>query len=70
MEKKVAHYPLTDVRALVQKGCVRATRTALDGAAALGFTFNDMRKVIENLEIDDLQKSMTSHGDHTVWQDV
>ena len=70
MEKKIAHYPLADIKALVKKGCVRATRTALEGAAALGFTFDDMKYVVENLEVGDLHKSMTSQHDATIWQDV
>jgi hypothetical protein len=34
----IGKYPLSDVKALVQKGFVYATKNALDGAAALGFT--------------------------------
>ena len=70
MEKKKAHYPLTEVQALVKEGNVKATKTALAGAAALGFNFEGMKEVISNLETDDLYKSMTSYADHTVWQDV
>jgi motility quorum-sensing regulator/GCU-specific mRNA interferase toxin len=70
MEKKIAHYPLPDVRALVEKGSVRATKTALEGAAAIGFSFKDMVEVIKNLEVGDLDKSMTTHHDSTIWQDV
>lgn len=70
MEKKTAHYRLADVKSLVQKNCVRATGTALKDAADLGFSFDDMKYVIQNLEAADLHKSMTSHDDHTLWQDV
>lgn len=70
MEKKSAHYPLATVKALVETGCVRSTRSALEGAAALGLDFNDMKEVVKNLESADLYKSMTSHADHTIWQDV
>lgn len=70
MEKKTAHYLLSDVQALVQKGAVRATKTALEGAAAIGFNFDEMKAIVENLEPGDFYKSMTSHNDHTVWQDV
>ncbi len=51
MEKKIAHYPLSDVKALVKKGSVRATKTALEGAAVIGFTFEDMKAIVENLEV-------------------
>src|SRR3990167_1999334 len=70
MEKKTAHYRLTDVQALVEKNCVRATGTALKNAADLGFSLDDMKFVIQNLEAGDLHKSMTSYDDHTLWQDV
>lgn len=70
MEKKTAHYCLADVQALVKKGFVRATGTALKDAAELGFNFTDMKTVVENLEVNDLHKSMTSYGDNRVWQDV
>jgi motility quorum-sensing regulator/GCU-specific mRNA interferase toxin len=70
MEKKIAHFPLADIQALVEKGYVRATRTALEGAALLGFTFTDMKEVIKNLEQADFYKSVTSHHDHKIWQDV
>ena len=70
MEKKSAHYPLATVKALVEKGCVKSTKSALEGAAALGLDFNDMKEVVKNLENGDLYKSMTTHADHTIWQDV
>lgn len=70
MEKRIAHYPLTDVKALIEKGAVLATKTALKDAAELGYSFDDMKNAIEDLEAGDLHKSMTSHHDHTIWQDV
>jgi motility quorum-sensing regulator/GCU-specific mRNA interferase toxin len=36
----------------------------------MGFNFEDMQAVILSLESGDLYKSMTTHSDHTVWQDV
>lgn len=70
MEKKTAHYPLTIVKELVDNGFVSATRSALIGAAALGLDFSDMKEIVKNLQIEDLHKSMTTHGAHTIWQDV
>ena len=69
-EKKSAHYRLDDVKSLVEKNSVRATKAALNGAAVLGFDFAGMKDVILNLDAGDLYKSMTSHADHTIWQDV
>ncbi len=70
MEKRKPHCPLAVVHALVEQGHVRATGSALGGAAAMDLTFDDMLDVIRALTIGDFYKSMTTHGDHRVWQDV
>lgn len=70
MEKRTAHYRLDHVKVLVKQNRVSATRTALAGAAALGFDFAAVKDVILKLESAYLYKSMTSHADHTIWQDV
>jgi motility quorum-sensing regulator/GCU-specific mRNA interferase toxin len=69
-EKKTAHYPLTQVKKLIEEGKIFSTKAALETAAALEYTFEDMVDVIRDLEIADLYKSMTTHADHTIWQDV
>ena len=60
MEKRKPHCPLSVVHALVEQGQVRATMTALGGAAAMDFEFDDMLDVIRALTIKDFHKSMTS----------
>ncbi len=70
MEKRKPHCPLPVVHALLEKGQVRATGTALGGAAAMGLSFDEMLDVIRALTISDFYKSMTTHSDHRVWQDV
>ncbi len=70
MEKWIAHYPLPNVQALVQNGRVRSTVSALAGGAALGFDFDGILEVIKALTPGDFYKSMTTHSDHRVWQDV
>jgi motility quorum-sensing regulator/GCU-specific mRNA interferase toxin len=70
VEKGRPHCKLTVVKALVDAGQVRTTRTAREGAASLGFDFDDMLAVIRALTTKDFYKSMTSHDDHRVWQDV
>jgi motility quorum-sensing regulator/GCU-specific mRNA interferase toxin len=40
------------------------------GASELGFELADMLAVVMLLTPDDFYKSMTTHADHTVWQDV
>ncbi len=70
MEKRKPHCPLPRVHALVEQGQVRATMTALGGAAAMDLAFDDMLDVIRALTVGDFYKSMTTHADHRVWQDV
>jgi motility quorum-sensing regulator/GCU-specific mRNA interferase toxin len=40
------------------------------GASELGFELADMLAAVMLLTPDDFYKSMTTHADHTVWQDV
>ncbi len=49
---------------------MRTTRTAREGAVALGFDLDGMLAVIQALTMADFHKSMTTHADHRVWQDV
>ncbi|NML13606.1 type II toxin-antitoxin system MqsR family toxin [Azohydromonas sp. G-1-1-14] len=58
------------VKALVQAGKVRTTRSAREGAVALGLDFDAMLAVVLALTRADFYKSMTTHADHRVWQDV
>lgn len=70
MEKHTPHYKLSVVKALLETGKVRSTLSALAGGAALGFDFAEMLDVINALKLSDFYKSMTTHADHRVWQDV
>ena len=70
MEKRTPHCRLTEVKALVEAGKVRATHSARLGATALGLELSDMLAVVMALTTADFYKSMTTHVDHTVWQDV
>ena len=51
-------------------GKVRITISALAGGAALGFGFEEIVGVVAALTPRDFYKSMTTHADHRVWQDV
>lgn len=55
---------------LVAVGKVRATVSALAGGAALGFGFEEIVAVVASLTPRDFYKSMTTHADHRIWQDV
>ena len=70
MEKHVPHCRLTVVKALVSAGKVRVTHSARQGAASLGLELADVLAVLMALRATDFYKSMTTHADHTVWQDV
>ncbi|MCE5309245.1 MAG: type II toxin-antitoxin system MqsR family toxin, partial [Acidobacteriales bacterium] len=51
-------------------GKVRATVSALAGGAVLGFGFAEIVGVVAALTSRDFYKSMTTHADHRIWQDV
>lgn len=70
MEKLTPHYKLTVIKTLIEAGKVRATNAARAGADALGFDYRDMLAVVMALTPPDFYKSMTTHADHTIWQDV
>jgi motility quorum-sensing regulator/GCU-specific mRNA interferase toxin len=70
MEKLSPHCPLGLVKRLIQEGNVRSTFSALTSAAGLGLDFNGMLVVVLDLAPSDFYKSMTTHADHRVWQDV
>ncbi|WP_338744693.1 type II toxin-antitoxin system MqsR family toxin [Pseudomonas putida] len=70
MEKRTPHCPLERVKALAAARRISPTGAALRGARALGMDYPGMLEVISSLERTDFYKSMTSHMDHRVWQDV
>jgi motility quorum-sensing regulator/GCU-specific mRNA interferase toxin len=70
MEKRTPHCKLSAVKALIEVGKVNSTMSALAGGAALGFDFAGIVGVVMALTPADFYKSMTTHADHKVWQDV
>jgi motility quorum-sensing regulator/GCU-specific mRNA interferase toxin len=70
VEKATPHCKLAVVKAMVDAGQVRTTRGAREGAVALGLDFDGMLAVVMALTTADFHKSMTTHADHRVWQDV
>ena len=71
MEKGTPHCKLPVVKALVEAGKVKATATAYNGALELGINDLDgMCAVVLALTPADFYKSMTTHADHRIWQDV
>ncbi len=70
MEKQTPHCKLSVVKAMVEAGNVRTTKAAREGGAALGFDFDSMIALVMALTPADFYKSMTTHADHRIWQDV
>lgn len=71
MEKWVPHYRLDAIKELIRAGKVDATTTAYRGARLLGIPGLDgMCEIVLALTTTDFHKSMTTHADHRVWQDV
>jgi motility quorum-sensing regulator/GCU-specific mRNA interferase toxin len=71
MEKGTPHCKLSVVRGLIEAGKVRATASAFNGARELGIDdLAGMCAVVMSLTSADFYKSMTTHADHRIWQDV
>ena len=70
MEKQAPHCKLVVVKNLLAAGKVPATISALAGGAVLGFGFEEIVGVVAALTLRDFYKSMTTHADHRIWQDV
>lgn len=70
MEKRTPHCPLSVVKTLIEAGKVRTTQSARSGAAALDLNYRGMLAVIQALTPGDFYKSMTTHADPRLWQDV
>ncbi len=71
MEKRTPHRKLSLVKELVKANKVRATASAFNGASELGiYTLAGMCDVVLSLTMANFDKSMTTHADHRIWQDV
>jgi motility quorum-sensing regulator/GCU-specific mRNA interferase toxin len=71
MEKNTPHCKLSVIKALVQADKVRATGVAYQGARELGIdNLAGMCAVVLSLTTIHFKKSMTTHADHRIWQDV
>lgn len=70
MEKRTPHCKLPVIKALIAAGKVRMTRGAVIGARLLGFDEDGIVATVLALTPADFYKSMTTHADHRIWQDV
>lgn len=67
-EKRKPSYDLEAFKASAPR--MRVTVVATRTAAALGFGRPEIEATIRNMRRSQFYKSMTSHGDHRIWQDV
>jgi motility quorum-sensing regulator/GCU-specific mRNA interferase toxin len=71
MEKRVRTYDLNAIKAaFALSKQLRITSTALKNARSMGFSQEDIVAAIQQLKRKDFVKSMTTHIDHRIWQDV
>ena len=71
MEKKKPHYTLSAIQQVVAERRVDTfTATALVGAAHMGLSPDEAVAVVLGLKHGAFYKSMTTHADHQIWQDV
>ena len=70
MDKQTPHCKLAVVKTLIEAGKVPTTHAARIGANDLELAFSDMLAMVMALTSADFYKSMTTHADHTVSQDV
>ncbi len=70
-EKKTPHFDLEAIKsAFSMASNLVATKSALQGAAALGFGSEEIVASVQTIEKGHFYKSMTSNYDNNVWQDV
>jgi len=71
MEKHTSHYLLAAIQAqMTGLEEMNLTFTARAGIRTAGMTREDALDVVRGLTRVDFHKSMTTHKDHRVWQDV
>ncbi|MDR2195492.1 MAG: type II toxin-antitoxin system MqsR family toxin [Gallionellaceae bacterium] len=71
MEKRRPHYRLEAIKAVVAIGGSTAfTNAALRGVKAMKISSAEAISVVLALENRHFYKSMTTHDDHRIWQDV
>ena len=71
MEKSTPSYPLAEIQAQMQSvPDMNLTLVARTGIREAGMAQLDALAVVQALTRKDFYKSMTTHADHRVWQDV
>lgn len=71
MEKHKPHYLLSEIQAqMTTPASMNLTLSARNGVRAAGMAAAEALAVVNGLTAGHFYKSMTTHADHRVWQDV
>lgn len=71
MEKHTPHHALAQIQAQMKTVPeMNLTLSAIGGIRAVGMAQADVLVVVQGLTRRNFFKSMTTHADHRVWQDV
>ena len=71
MEKRKPHYALAAIQAqMVAVEGLRMTRSAAVSCTAIGWSLSEAVQVVQSLSARAFYKSMTTHFDPRIWQDV
>jgi motility quorum-sensing regulator/GCU-specific mRNA interferase toxin len=71
MEKLNSHYDLNELKRLIKNKNTRyITRTCIKNAHELGFSETEIIEVVLSLKNNNIYKSMTTHHNPKIWQDV
>ena len=71
MEKRTPHYSLAKIQAqMASVPDMNLTVSARSGIRSVGMAQSDALAIVQGLSRKEFYKSMTTHADHTIWQDV
>lgn len=70
MEKNTPHYQLAVIKMFIEAGKVRMTASAVAGGELMGLDRTAIVDIVATLKPAVFYKSMTTHADHKIWQDV
>jgi len=71
LEKYAAHYSLTEVKRLIEEGKFKFTYSSRKTLSEdFDITIEEALGLLLKLTVNDLYKSMQSHEDNSLWQDV
>lgn len=71
MEKRTTHYLLSSIQAqMTTIDAMNMTESSRVGIRLAGMEMSDAVEVIQGLSRKNFFKSMTTHKDHRIWQDV